>query len=79
LTLVVALFGPVILGAPAFGAECLEVSVPDSVKAGGADLVLNGLGIRKATLLKVKVYVAGLYLPEKSNDAGRILSADRPW
>ena len=40
---------PFVLGAPAFGAECLQVKVPDSVKAGGADLVLNGLGIRKAT------------------------------
>ena len=26
----------VVLGAPAFGAECLEMKFPDSVKAGGA-------------------------------------------
>ena len=30
-----------VLGGPAFGAECLEVKVPDSVKAGRTDLVLN--------------------------------------
>jgi hypothetical protein len=69
LTIVSALAAPVALAAPAFGAQCLEVNVPDSAKAGAADLVLNGLGIRKATFLNVKVYVAGLYLSEKSNDA----------
>ena len=44
-----------------------------------ADLVLNGLGIRKATFLKVKVYVAGLYLTQKSADPAQILSANAPW
>ena len=79
LAFVAALLGPTILGAPAFGAQCLEVKVPDSVKAGGADLVLNGLGIRKATFLNVNVYVAGLYLPQKSGDAGKIIGANEPW
>jgi hypothetical protein len=67
------------LGAPGFGAECLNVKDPDSVKAGGTDLVLNGLGIRKATFLNVKVYVAGLYLPQKSGDAGKIIGTSQPW
>lgn len=74
----VTLLGSVILNAPAFGAECLEVKVPDSVKAGGTDLVLNGLGIRKATFLGVKVYVAGLYLPRKSSDTEQI-DPKQPW
>jgi hypothetical protein len=76
--LVVALAGPAIPGTPAIGAECLDVKVPDSVKAAGTDLALNGLGIRKATFLAVKVYVAGLYLPQKANDAGQI-HAEQPW
>jgi hypothetical protein len=67
------------LGGPASAAECIGAQFPDSAKAGGHDLVLNGLGIRKATFLKVKVYVAGLYLPQKSGDAQRILGADQPW
>jgi hypothetical protein len=79
LAFVAALLGPAILGAPVFGAECLKVKVPDTVKAGGADLVLNGLGIRKATFLNVKVYVAGLYLTQKSGDAGKIIGANEPW
>ena len=71
LACVVTLSAPLALGAPVFGAECLKVKVPDSVKAGNTDLVLNGLGIRKATFVKVKVYVAGLYLPQKSGEARR--------
>jgi len=46
---------------------------------GGETLVLNGVGVRKATFLKVKVYAAGLYLPEKSSDAKAILNADQKW
>jgi hypothetical protein len=63
----------------AFSAECHQVAFPDSVTAGDAELMLNGLGLRKATMLSVKVYVAGLYLPEKSTDAGQILGANRHW
>jgi len=65
--------------APALGATCRDVPFPDSVKAGGTDLVLNGLGLRKATILRVRVYVAGLYLPRKSSDAGAILGASGRW
>ena len=79
MTFAITLSIPVVLGAPAPAAECIGVQVPDSVKAGDTELVLNGLGIRKATFLNVKVYVAGLYLPQKSGDAGQILGADQPW
>jgi Chalcone isomerase-like len=74
-----ALSVPVVLGMPALGAECIGVQFPDSVKAGDTNLVLNGLGLRKATFLKVKVYVAGLYLPKKSGDGGQIAGANQPW
>lgn len=67
------------LAGPAVAATCEDVDFPDSVTVDGTDLVLNGLGIRKATLLEVEVYVAGLYLPQKSSDAATILSADQPW
>ncbi len=79
LALVIALSALGVLGAPALAAECRAVPFPDRVRAGETDLVLNGLGLRKATFLKVRVYVAGLYLPQKSNDAGQILGADRRW
>lgn len=64
---------------PALAVSCSGVDFPDSVPANGAELVLNGLGIRKATLLEVEVYVAGLYLPQVSSDADAILGAGQPW
>ena len=79
LAFVVVVSAPVFGGAPALGAECLKVTFSDSAKVAGTDLVLNGLGIRKATILAVKVYVAGLYLPQKSGDAGKIVGAKQPW
>jgi hypothetical protein len=60
-------------------ATCRDVPFPDRVTAAGGDLMLNGLGIRKATLLGIKVYVAALYLPQKSGDAGAILRTDGRW
>jgi hypothetical protein len=77
--LAISLSMPVVLGTPALGAECVGVRFPDTQKVGNADLVLNGLGLRKATFLKVKVYVAGLYVPQKSGDAGQILGANQAW
>ena len=67
------------LSPPTFGAECNGVTAPDIVKISGSDLVLNGMGIRKVTLLEAKVYVGSLYLLEKSKDGGHILATDRPW
>jgi len=67
------------LAAPAFGAECSGVTVPNVVTIGGSDLVLNGMGIRRATILQAKIYVGSLYLPVKSKDGGHILATDRPW
>jgi hypothetical protein len=69
----------VMLAAPSFSAECNGVTAPDTVNIGGSDLVLNGMGIRKATLLHAKIYVGSLYLPEKSKDGRHILATDRPW
>jgi len=50
------------------------VTLPDTAQVGGAKLVLNGLGMRKKFV--VKVYVAGLYLEQKSSDANAIIKAD---
>ena len=50
------------------------VTLPDAVQVGGTKLVLNGLGLRKKFM--VKVYVAGLYLEQKSSDADAIIKAE---
>lgn len=65
--------------APAQAAQCLEVEFQDSATVGSTALVLNGLGLRKATMFNVKVYVAGLYLPATSTDANAILAANQAW
>ena len=79
LALLAALSAAVAIGTPTYAATCRDVPFPDGVNAGGGDLVLNGLGIRKATMLSIKVYVAGLYLPQKSRDAAGILRAAGRW
>ena len=45
------------------------VKLADKVKLGDKELLLNGAGIRKATIFRVKVYVAGLYLEQKSSNS----------
>jgi hypothetical protein len=54
-------------------AELGGVKFPDGIVMDGKKLVLNGLGLRDATFLKIKVYVAALYLEKKSSDAEAIL------
>ena len=58
--------------------QCDGVSFPDHVTVQGRSLTLNGLGIRKATFLRIKVYVAALYLAQPSGDAPAILAAHEP-
>ena len=74
-----ALLATLLAAVSAFGATCRDIQFPDSVNVASADLVLNGLGIREATLLRIKVYVGALYLPQKSSDGAAILRADGRW
>lgn len=62
----------------ALAAACRSVRFADSVDVDGRALVLNGLGLRLATLLEVKVYVAALYVATPSRDASRVLAAGAP-
>lgn len=59
-------------------AECIGVTMPDSVRVGERTLTLNGMGVRLATFLKIKVYVAGLYLQDRSADPQAIIATDQP-
>lgn len=52
------------------------VKFEDTDKVAGKDLKLNGAGMR--TKFIVKVYAAGLYLPEKKNSVPDILKMDGP-
>lgn len=53
------------------------ITMPETATVGGKELQLNGLGTRKATFLKVKVYVMGLYLENKSQDGQAIAASDQ--
>ena len=52
---------PLLLCLPALAGP----KVPKSVTVGGKKCVLNGTGMREATVFKVDVYKGALYLPSK--------------
>ena len=62
--------------ASARAAACEGVTLSDTVQIDGHPLVLNGMGVREATVFNVNVYVAGLYLEARSTDANAILDAE---
>ena len=60
------------------GKECRGINFPDQVQVDGSSLMLNGLGMRQATALKVNVYVAALYVAKPSSDANALLASTAP-
>jgi hypothetical protein len=62
-------------------AQIIGVKMDDHAKVGNSSLTLNGLGVRKFSVvlgITVNVYVAGLYVEKPSKDAGEILNAPGP-
>jgi hypothetical protein len=59
-----------------YAASLAGVTMPETAQVGSTNLVLNGLGLR--TEFMVKVYVAGLYLEQKSSDPSVIIKANAP-
>jgi len=59
---------------PAWAAELEGVRLDDRVQVDGQALELNGMAVR--TRYYFKVYVAGLYLPAKFNNAARAIEHD---
>lgn len=60
----------------AAAAEISGVKFADTTTVAGKELKLNGLGMR--TKFVVKVYAAGLYLPEKKTTVPEILNLEGP-
>jgi len=58
--------------------ECKGVAFPDHLQVGGSDLTLNGLGMHKATFLKVNVYVGALYVARPSHDPQPLIDPGTP-
>lgn len=65
------------LSVPAAAKTCAGVSMSGSIDVGGTRLVLNGMGIREATVFQVDVYVAGLYLEKRSSDSSAIINSEQ--
>ncbi len=65
-----------LLASPAWGMSIKGVKLPDSIRADGQTLVLNGAGIR--TQFFFNVYVGALYLPAKVRNAKQIMASSMP-
>jgi Chalcone isomerase-like len=64
--------------AMASAAELDGVVMPDTHDVAGYHLTLNGLALRTYSVLRVHVYVAGLYLERRSSDGDAILNSSQP-
>src|SRR2546421_12429249 len=72
-----ALAALALTGNTMFAAEISGVKLPDQVTVAGKSLKLNGAGLRQATILKINVYAAGLYLEKSSGDGETIANSDQ--
>ena len=62
----------------AHGKACQGVNFPEQAQIDGGTLTLNGLGLRQATVFKVNVYVAALYVANVSTDPHALLGSNTP-
>lgn len=62
------------LGGAALAGTKAGVTMPDRITVGGQPLVLNGMGLREATL-GIDVYVAGLYVQHPTSDPAQLIDA----
>ena len=64
------------LAVPAVWAGTLaDITLPDKVMVGDKTLVLNGMGLR--TKMVFDIYVAGLYLEQKTSDPAAVVSSSQ--
>ena len=66
----------VLVSASAVAGGRAGVSLDEKSTVGDQSLVLNGMALRSKAIFKV--YVAGLYLPQKETSWKKVLSADTP-
>lgn len=75
--LAMGLLAAMVLGS-AQAKECKGVDFPEHLQVSGHDLALNGLGMRKATFLKINVYVGALYVTHPSHDPQPLIDPGTP-
>jgi hypothetical protein len=62
----------------ALAKDCKGIDFPDHADVEGNKLTLNGVGLHKATFLRVDVYVGALYVAATSRDPDTLINSDRP-
>lgn len=78
LVLILALgFVLAMVPSPGHAAELAGVTLDETMRIGDGTVNLAGMGIRTKTFLKVKVYVAGLYLENPSRGPSDIIGSDQ--
>ena len=70
-----ALLAAGLAAAPAAAAQLEGIRLPDVRDVAGTRLVLNGIALRTYSILRIRIYVAGLYLEHRSSNAEAILDA----
>ena len=66
------------LSSTVLAAEMAGVIMPDTRVVDGKPLLLNGIALRTYSFLQIKIYVAALYLPQRSESAEAILNSPEP-
>ena len=74
--IIAALALSLLIPAAAYPRERDGVTFPERITVDGVELILNGLGTREATIFKVNVYVAALYLQTPGRDGESICRAE---
>ena len=58
--------------------KCNGIGFPNHTRVQGTLLTLNGLGLSTVSTLKIRLYVAALYVAEPSSDPQAILDSSAP-
>lgn len=53
-----------------------EERLPGTITVNGKPLKLNGSGVRKKSIFRIQVYIAGLYVESINRDAKKLLATD---
>jgi len=75
---VLAVVVPICWAWPGRTAAVGGVDFPARIQRDGVPLVLVGVGLREATLLRVDVYALGVYAPTRQCDGAALLAGDEP-
>lgn len=77
LVAITSAFAFLLIAAPVEARECEGQRFPNRATVGETQLVLNGIGIREATVFNVDVYFAALYLENRGRNGAQIARSEQ--